>query len=244
SFAEAKSGCPLANRSLLAGERREEGGASCEPHSEQNFAEAGLPWPHAGQARGSGAPHSEQKFAASGTLALQLGQFIYASRTGPIQAATLTRLSQAIRLTFIGSAFVLCSRRVSVANSRKCVRPTQECEQAMSDKESLFLLLGKLAEKDGAAPRSMYCAARTVAPVFSPLRMRIRPIADQAAVLDVIAVRIGGGQLVTRRKADQRLAAKSRPTPHRHDHAALGGAREGGNRALDLAEIAHPDGRD
>jgi len=30
--------------------------------------------------------------------------------------------------------------------------PTQECEQAMSEKEPLFLLLGKLAEKDGAAP--------------------------------------------------------------------------------------------
>jgi hypothetical protein len=38
-----------------------------------------LPWPHAGQARGSGAPHSEQNFAASGTLALQLGHFIDAS---------------------------------------------------------------------------------------------------------------------------------------------------------------------
>src|SRR5262249_52772330 len=96
-------------------------------------------------------------------------------------------------------------------NSRKCVRPTQECEQAMSDKESLFFLLGKLAEKDGAAPRSMYCAARTVAPVFSPLRMSIRPIADQAAVLDVIAVRIGGGQLVTRRKADQRACGEIPP---------------------------------
>ena len=46
-------------------------------------AEAGLPWPHAGQARGSGAPHSEQNFAASGTPALQLGQFIYASKTDP-----------------------------------------------------------------------------------------------------------------------------------------------------------------
>jgi hypothetical protein len=80
-LAEAKRGCPPANPSLVAGERREDGGASCAPHSEQNFAEAGLPWPHAGQARGSGAPHSEQNFAASGTLALQLGQFIDASRT-------------------------------------------------------------------------------------------------------------------------------------------------------------------
>src|SRR6516225_12268404 len=89
SLAEAKRGCPLANRSPVAGEGREGGGASCAPHSEQNFAEAGLPWPHAGQARGSGAPHSEQNFAASGTLALQLGQFIDASETtaGPIQAA-------------------------------------------------------------------------------------------------------------------------------------------------------------
>src|SRR4030095_8663016 len=53
--------------------------------------------PHAGQARGSGAPHSEQNFAASGTLALQLGHFIDASRTTArrIQAATVTRLSQA-----------------------------------------------------------------------------------------------------------------------------------------------------
>jgi len=56
-----------------------------------------LPWPHAGQARGSGAPHSEQNFAASGTLALQLGHFIGASRTTArrTQAATVTRLSQA-----------------------------------------------------------------------------------------------------------------------------------------------------
>jgi hypothetical protein len=96
-LAEAKRGCPPANPSLVAGERREDGGASCAPHSEQNFAEAGLPWPHAGQARGSGAPHSEQNFAASGTLALQLGHFIDASRTTArhIQAATVTRLSQA-----------------------------------------------------------------------------------------------------------------------------------------------------
>src|SRR5262245_27892527 len=79
------------------GDGREGAGASCAPHSEQNFADAGLPWPHAGQARGSGAPHSEQNFAASGTLALQLGHFIDASRTTArrTQAATVTRLSQA-----------------------------------------------------------------------------------------------------------------------------------------------------
>src|SRR5262245_19083667 len=90
SFAEAKRGCVAA----AAGAGR---GASCAPHSEQNFAEAALPWPHAGHARGSGAPHSEQNFAASGTLALQLGHFIGASRTTArrLQAPTVTRLAHA-----------------------------------------------------------------------------------------------------------------------------------------------------
>src|SRR5262245_41226468 len=86
------------NAPTVLGDGREGvAGTSCAPHSEQNFAEAGLPWPHAGQARGSGVPHSEQNLAASGTLALQLGHFIGASRTTArrIQAAIVTHLSQA-----------------------------------------------------------------------------------------------------------------------------------------------------
>ncbi|HEX5866191.1 MAG TPA: hypothetical protein VFY72_00685 [Beijerinckiaceae bacterium] len=47
---------------------------SDSPQSGQNFAEAAVQWPQAGQATGSGVPHSLQNLLRSATFARQVGQ--------------------------------------------------------------------------------------------------------------------------------------------------------------------------
>jgi hypothetical protein len=44
------------------------------PQFAQNLATGGLPWPHAGHARGSSAPQWTQNLLPSGSSALQFGQ--------------------------------------------------------------------------------------------------------------------------------------------------------------------------
>ena len=63
----------------------------------------------------------------------------------------------------------------------------------------------------------------------------ISPIGDQAAAGDEVASVVDRGQLVPGRQRDDQLAMTHRQRARRHDQAAIAGAREGRDGALDLA---------
>ena len=69
----------------------------------------------------------------------------------------------------------------------------------------------------------------------------IRPIGDQAAGGDEEAIGVDRGQFVPGRKRDDQIAMNDRRRARRHDQAAIRGARECRDGALDLAGVAHVD---
>src|SRR5262249_49227515 len=69
----------------------------------------------------------------------------------------------------------------------------------------------------------------------------IRPIGDQAAGGDEVAVEVDRGQLVPDRQLDDQIAIKRRGGALRHDQSATRRAREGRDGTLDLAGVAHVD---
>ena len=66
----------------------------------------------------------------------------------------------------------------------------------------------------------------------------IRPIGDQAAGGDEVAIEVDRGQLVPRRKRDDQIAMNQCRPARGHDQTAIRGAREGRDGALDLAGVA------
>ena len=69
----------------------------------------------------------------------------------------------------------------------------------------------------------------------------IRPVGDQAAGGDEEALAVDRGQFVPGRQRDDQIAMNRRQRARRHDQAAIRGAREGRDGALDLAGVAHVD---
>jgi hypothetical protein len=69
----------------------------------------------------------------------------------------------------------------------------------------------------------------------------IRPIGDEAAGGDDEASEVYRGQLVPGRQRHDQVAVNCRLRAPSHHQAAIGRAREGGQRALDLIGVAHAD---
>jgi hypothetical protein len=67
------------------------------------------------------------------------------------------------------------------------------------------------------------------------------PIGDQATAGDEVASVVDGGQFVPGRQRDDQIAMSARQRARRHDQAAIRGARECRDGALDLAGVAHVD---
>ena len=69
----------------------------------------------------------------------------------------------------------------------------------------------------------------------------VRSVGDQAAAPDEERDRIDRGQSVPSRERDDQLAMHRSSTRSGHDQAAIRGARERRDGALDLADVAHVD---
>ena len=71
---------------------------------------------------------------------------------------------------------------------------------------------------------------------------QIGSVGDQPAGGNNEASEVDGGQLVPSRQCDDQVAMNRRWRAPRHDQAAIGGARERRDGALDLASVTHADG--